>query len=610
MPLISARNPDVLDVANIEGNDSHSMLRRSSPVTTIQHVSAEDGVSVMTIHSAFQTSGENTGNQFSSKSSSRSKKQSSSKAPFFKILGSIPNANEIGNMSQDEFSVNSLPIQNSDIESVEQIWLEEQRKVDDILKQSKRYSTQTYSDKGTVHSSLHRNFDERGRGNTLKSVSNVVSLGDRSYVEKSSKTRATARLLPTTAKTPIYKSLEESLSKELSMSEKSEITKEKKTKNSKTIPPEKGKPSRRRSKQLPKDGTESTKSTHVETNSVVSQLSGASRSSTRETSDSTLHKEMFRLSLELANTLAALDVSKSEIMKYKKEVDQLKKTVDKLETENSIFQAKLEGYETAQRFQIESTQNSRVEEPACVTPSSPIERFTRSHERREIFSPDHTYNTSFSDPVHGTRDTSDLLFPDLNESHISCPDLYTSRTHDYHGAIIEEAHEKEVLNKEALETTVDLVDPREEIFTDDPFATLNYSNSDNSENTNDGDESICDSSSIIVGFGEEDTICSKGSQAIEIAQGRLNATSTSNASIISNFAKKLPKFRLNNSIESQSLFNKSVTSAAPFNRDASFLERSSVSRIFKIGEGNSSDLSVSVRSSQSRRRHNFLKFVK
>ena len=628
MPLISARNPDVLDVANIGEHESHSMLRRHSPVT-IQHASAEDAVSVMTIHSAFQTTGrEQSGNS----SSKCSKKPNLS---IFSRKEPHPNEYQSINLAQDEFSVNSLPIQDSDIESVEQIWLEEQRKVDDILERSKKFSTQTYSDKGTVHSSLHRNKsdrDERSRSTTSKSAAlNIVSVGDRSYVQNSSKTRGTARLLPMEATSRSKISGQATSETVHTMEKKNNSNRGLHTSRIPSRP--KKKSSRRRTNNLMIDetkSTKSTKSTNDETNSVVSHLSCASHTSSNKTSESTLHKEMFRLSLELANTLSSLDISNSEIARYRKHVEQLQKTVEELETEKAVFKAKLEGYERAKILETGVTQKRHEDGPVCVTPSRPSEPFSSSNERREFFSPE-TYNSSFSDPVHGSRDTSGLLFPELNESHISCPDLYTSRIHDDLGATIEEEDEDVLPSGDEVGISVDLIDPREEVFNDDPFATFNYSN-DESESTS--------GSSSGGEYAEEDTIFSKASTAAEVAQSGLNTTSasvfsnftknlpqsglnTTSASVFSNFAKNLPMFRkkakdsLNNSIESRAIFMKNLANVAPSKQDSSFLNRSSkttlnISRIFKFGDGNEDALSVSVRShsSHASRRPNFPKFGK
>ena len=57
MPLISARNPDVLDFANIDDeSDKNSLLKaRSSLTIPNKGPSDSEELSVMTMHSAFQS---------------------------------------------------------------------------------------------------------------------------------------------------------------------------------------------------------------------------------------------------------------------------------------------------------------------------------------------------------------------------------------------------------------------------------------------------------------------------------------------------------------------------------------------------------------------------
>lgn len=622
MPLISSRNPEVLDIANVEENENNSMLRRHSPVT-IPNATAEDAVSVMTLHSAFQTTGVEQ-NGSSPKNYTRKKPALSS------FMEKITHSNERcrSNVSQDEFSLDSLPIQNSDIESVEQMWIEEQRKADDVLERCKRYSTQTYSDKGTVHSSLHRYSTDRDETRSRSTASrsaaiNFSNTSDRSYVQNSSKAHGTARILPTTRTSTV--SLGTASKQDISMTEKKHPKKNPKreTMTSRIPSGSKSKKSkRRRSKNSLMEETESTaKSTKEETMSVGSN---ASNTSSKKTTDSTLHKEMFRLSLELANTLAALDVSNSEVARYRVMVQNLQNRVEDLEAEKTVFKAKLEGYQRAEAFEAEGntlTQNRSEGRPVCVTPTRLSERLSRNNNRRVYLSPDPTHNSSFSDPPQSSREMSGILFPELNESHISCPDLYSSRMHDDLGATIEEVDEVEQTNVDDSNPFVDIIDPRDEIFNDDPFATFNYS---------DDESAVTSGSSSGDNVGEdENTIFTKASEAAVVSQTlnrtrkELNTTTMTQNSVLSNITKNLPIFQRNakesfsNSIESKM---KKMANLAPSKRDSSFLNQTSrsalnISSIFKFGNKGDTDqdaLSVSVRSqySLSIKRQNFLNFGK
>lgn len=582
MPLISARNTDVLDVANIEDNGRNSIINRHSPVTI--HNSSEDLVSVMTLHSAFQTATE---------SGNYSSKNSSFTPTLTKIFSRDRDREDA--LAPDEFSVHSLPIQDSDIESVEQVWLEEQRKADDVLQQSRRFSTQTYSNKGTVRSSLHRfrsGFDEKS--STSRSFADTTA-GDRSYIKNSSKTRGTARLVPMAEKTSNFVG-------NIISTVNTKQTKKKRNKNS-GVPRPNGKSSSRSSRST-RDGTKSTQNeTTNSINSASRNSRDGSQTSSNETSESTLEKEMFRLSVELANTLANLDVSNSEIARYIKQVALLQETVERLESDKAMYKTRLEGYEKKRTTRIETEERGVNAQPACVTPSRHIEQSSRSIEHQVFFSPDPTHTSSFSDPVHGSRDQSGLLFPELNESHISCPDLYASRVHDDFGFTIEEEEQGENRRELEVDSSVELIDPRDEVFDDDPFATLNYSN--DSASTSGSSSGECDDDE------DEGSIISEAARAREFSQPRaINTSLASHGSALSAFTDNLFRKKSKDSFrgsiaEQTSRFMKNVSiisNIAPSKRDGLHLNRSNISnmnisRIFKFGDGD--DLSVSVRSHSS-----------
>mmetsp|Transcript_7679 Transcript_7679/g.9793 ORF Transcript_7679/g.9793 Transcript_7679/m.9793 type:complete len:629 (-) Transcript_7679:283-2169(-) len=78
------------------------------------------------------------------------------------------------------FSDKSLPIQSSDIESVEQSWISlQQGQTADNTKQEqvqqkkapRRFSTQTYSDKGTVYSSLYKSYCDEQSARSIATAS-------------------------------------------------------------------------------------------------------------------------------------------------------------------------------------------------------------------------------------------------------------------------------------------------------------------------------------------------------------------------------------------------------------------------------------------------------
>lgn len=224
-------------------------------------------------------------------------------------------------------------------------------------------------------------------------------------------------------------------------------------------------------------------------------------------------------------------------------------------------------------------------------------------------------NSSFSDPCVYSREESGLLFPDLNESHISCPDLYASRVHDEFGTTIEEDDEDiDAYSKEQNEqnTSVELIDPRDEVFDDDPFAThFNYSNDSSVNIGNEG------GNCAEVDDDDGDTVYSKALSIAQTVHEGVNASSFTTATALEQWSKKLPMFRkkakdvLNTSIESQLSHMKNMANVAPSKREKSFLNQSNstinLSKLFKFGNnGNDDDLSVSIRSQVSR--PNFFKF--
>jgi len=624
MPLISARNPDTLDVANIEDNDGHSPMVRNLRRCSIQN---EDVVSVMTIHSAFQSP--DNSNQYASASAHAT---STSGSAFSHSLSTLFRRedhvmeSEREHLNSDEFSVNSLPIQDSDIESIEQVWMEQQ--VDDVLNRSKKFSTQTYSDKGTVHSSLHRSMhhtmmQQQQHRDEDKSLATGTlgdgTLGDGSYIQNSSRTRGTARLLSVLPSSRILAALPSRVQVQANVtgqatSEKLEPV-EKKQKRTLAVPSAHAHahphPPPPRPKISQRSSSSSVSSTKDETRSVNSQggtNSIRSRSSSHETSASNLDKEMFRLSIELASTLANLDVSNSEIAKYRKQVVELQSMVEKLQGEKSTLRERLEGFERkkAERFERKMTVEAELAKrerehrdgPACVTPSKAGNDSSNIDDRvrRGFFSPDG--NSSFGGPNHGlSRDESRMLFPELNESHISCPDLYASRVYDDVGRTIEEEDEDEF--NSGYDTSVDLIDPKTEVFNGDPFATWNYSSDEGSVDEDDDDE---------------DTIMSQALSAAQSYQSRVNTTTFTAASALTNVAQKIPLFRkkapqsLNKSIEERvSRMQQNMANVAPSRRESlnqHSRSQMNISRIFKFRGGND-DLSVSINSHSSNNFFNF-----
>jgi hypothetical protein len=312
--------------------------------------------------------------------------------------------------------------------------------------------------------------------------------------------------------------------------------------------------------------------------------------------------------LELANTLAQLDVANSDAAGYRKQVKELEETVSTLLVENRNLKQKLQKYEhnddsfESKEIQPKMQSNEFIctkgqesgKEPICITPSQ---------ESHDLVIDDRSYfsgqNTSFTDPAVYHRDESQMLFPDLcNESYISCPDLYISR-------VLDDSNEKDAEVTKTVEnqltTSVELIDPRDEVFDDDPFATFNYSN-----------DSTADEAEVGQCEDDEQSIYSRAvsvANSIQEGKNKLNVTSMTHGSALSHLAKGLPFFKkkatntLNKSMESQISHMKNMTNVAPSKRDKSFLSQSSnpmnVSRLFRFGK-NDDDISVSIQSQESK----------
>lgn len=591
MPLISARNPDVLDVANFEDDANSSLMKRTS--LTLLEYTPEDVLSVMTMHSAFQSS-PNGSDPLDSPV--KLKNATNNLNSFFRrSRQSTSRIEEHVNIASDEFSVNSLPIQNCDVASVEEMWMKEQQTFVEPTPKIKRkkFSTQTYSDKGTVYSPLRTQmttFSSDNQSVCTKSVA-TATLGENSYFQNAYKSYGAARRLSEIVKVHVTDKYNKSKDERAR-----EEDKEKGQARRDSHPP-RPKPSRCNSRS-------SVSSTKDETESVGSHRT---TSSSNHTSESKLERDMYRLSLELANTLANLDISNSEFARFRKQVKDLQVAVQTLKTEKKALNERLESYEqkkslvTELKPDIEVDRNKewRVIESACVIPSRGAGR--QNEESRPLFSPG--ANSSFSDPGVNSREESGLLFPDLNENHISCPDVYGSKVHDKLGTTIEDAYRRE---QNEQNTSVELIDPRDEVFDDDPFAThFNYSNDSSVSIGNCADDD------------DGDTVYSKALSIAQTAQERVNTTTFTTATALEQWSKKLPMFRkkakdvLNTSFESQLSHMKNMANVAPSKREKAVLNQSNstinLSRLFKFGNnGNDDDLSVSIQSQVSR--PNFFKF--
>ena len=578
MPLISAQNLDVLDVANIEDDDNSSLLRR--PTLTLS--SAQDDVlSVMTIHSAFQggidsappTPMTSTGNvRIAFKPDNLNSFFSWNRQDNIKI-------DEHDNIASKDASMNSIPIQQCDMAIDEQSCGKAQEPTEEPISttKNKKFSTQMYSDRGTVQSSFRRQVESTKSGDQSSETKSIATatVGDNSFVQNSSKSRGAARLL--------------------------------------SPRPHTSKGSRRSSASSTKD----------ETVSVVSQKTS---SSSHQKSESKLSSKMFRLSVELANTLAILDIANSEAARSRKQCEDLQETVEKMQIENEVLKIRLGRYE--QKTTMSESKPPLIEVrkseliPACVTTSKGA--VAVNQDNGPIFSP--ITNSSFSDPAMCSREDGELLFPDLNGSHISCPGLYKSRVQDEFGIIMEEEDEvddidprdeifnddpfatcfnysnESSVNESKEEDKVDDIDPRDEIFNDDPFATCFNCSNDSAVNESKDEQDDYD------GSDDNDAVLS---QTISIAQtttlGEVNITPFTSVRALLQLRKNLPifrrkaKIRPNPSIESQ---KNNRTNIAPSKRDGSFSSQSNatfnISKLFKFEQENDDELSVSIRSHKSR----------
>ena len=587
MPLISARNPDVMDVANIEDGANSSLLKQS----TLTLASAqEDVMSVMTLHSAFQ-GGADSDVPFSPGKLRNAFNPNNLNSFFRRNRQDTIMIDEHENIALDDFSLNSLPIQDCDVASVEQRWMQEQETIGESIPTMKRnkFSTQTYSNKGTVQSSLRRQIE------SIKSVDQIsetkstatATLGDNSYVHNSSKSSGAARRLSKNLFE--HRPMKSRIEHDASVVEQ---TLETKRTYRKSQPP---KPQASRI-----SNRSSTSSTNDETSSVGSQKT---TSSSNQTSESKLDREMFRLSVELASTLANLDVSNIQVARFRNQVRELQETVEKMQNEKEVLKKRLERYEqkkitmteSKQLIEVRRNKDIRHIEPACITPMRGA--YAGNEGRGAFFSPG--ANSSFSDPGANSREESGLLFPNLNESHISCPDLYASRIHDEFGVTIEEEEKDDDQN-----ASVELIDPRDEVFDDDPFATcFNYSNDSSVNKSKDEQDNYDDDD-------DNHSIYSRAFSISQTIQGGTNTSSLTTVTALLQLTKKLPIFRkkakdvLNTSIESQISHMRKTSNLAPSKREMSLLNQSNatlnISKLFKLGHGNDDDLSVSIRSQNSR----------
>lgn len=579
MPLISTRNPDVIDVAN---TDVVSSTLKQQASLTLSHAE-EDVVSLMTLHSAFQTHSD-----MPNSATDRSKSNFTSNLNnFFHNMNRQNHSfdHELEG-SDEEFSVNSLPIQQSDVQSVEQLW-NDKKSPEQIKKTKRMFSTQTYSSRGTHHSSLFKEYNVDDLTEATPPDSVVEREYTSNYFQNSSKAMGTAKLFSSmnpTKNNDVYNQPPRPRSRRGSRVSTSSR--------------------RRRSR--------SSKKTYAADRSVTTTTKDESESvrshKTENTNHTSLHKELFRLSLELANTLAQLDVANSDAAGYRKQVKELEETVSTLLVENRNLKQKLQKYEhnddsfESKEIQPKMQSNEFIctkgqesgKEPICITPSQ---------ESHDLVIDDRSYfsgqNTSFTDPAVYHRDESQMLFPDLcNESYISCPDLYISR-------VLDDSNEKDAEVTKTVEnqltTSVELIDPRDEVFDDDPFATFNYSN-----------DSTADEAEVGQCEDDEQSIYSRAvsvANSIQEGKNKLNVTSMTHGSALSHLAKGLPFFKkkatntLNKSMESQISHMKNMTNVAPSKRDKSFLSQSSnpmnVSRLFRFGK-NDDDISVSIQSQESK----------
>ncbi len=512
------------------------------------------------------------------------------------------------------FSSKSLPISQDDIECVEKSWIDNhedehhQQRSSSGSTAKRRFSTQTYSDKGTVYSSIYKSFCDEESSRSVASSSfnarhtstssNFHGYGmNRSDFSKgkedsilskqqaynaffqSNRTVGNARICPTSDVSSKYNSTptstptfttshggsqydEEKIYPPTSVPNNtptSEISSnvrqgdevlisnaveqiKKKNNNSSTRKKRKDKlsdtdrslmstSSKGRSSRQSFSSSKKSDDTLLHQNSKSNgrpplSTKSSSSSLTDETTESKVQKELYRLSLELASTLSSLDFKKLEVAKYAKQVGDLERVIAKLVVEKEQLQTKLERYgmkeRNAHRYKekddnsvyTSSKKSSKkktkknkteivvddvchtqtiVNVPNCVTP-------TNEDEMDNMATPMKSESTKMEE--------SDLLFPDLNESHLTCQDLYAtmevddeddggdedanddkansgnnssnSIQNDKDDTSNDEVGESDDFSTDILDTTVSLIDPREEVFDDDPFATF-YDNGEGSK---------------------------------------------------------------------------------------------------------------------------------
>lgn len=522
-------------------------------------------------------------------------------------------ASQHASFSTMTFSDKSLPISQEDIKCVEQSWIDNQqeddqgshrsshcslvnkslssprsRKTSTGPKAKRRFSTQTYSDKGTVYSSIYKNFCDEESARSVASASfQAKSNADKSYFQSNSTVGSATRICSASGRhdgnstrTTLASSSasnEPNQYEEVSLYPQSLVPKntpssKRNQMNEELLVSRKKTPSSKKRRNERRSNAENnpTKRNSTQKQSLSSSIktddntlivqnsrntgkpplplskSSSSSSLTDETTESKVQKELYRLSLELASTLSSLDFKKLEVVKYVKQVGELESVIAKLVIEKEQLETKLERYEMKERnAKIYKEKNTLVTEDNKGT-SKTLSKKKKKKNRNEmkftsatstpteevISVPNCITPTSKdeddSNPASTPRDESnaileesEVLFPDLNESHLTCQDLYATMEEDDNDdnnddeenndldsesslrKIIEkdvecfiDNHEDEIdedddddFPTEILDTTVSLIDPREEIFDDDPFATVyDYGKSANKEDNNEEDD--------------------------------------------------------------------------------------------------------------------------
>ncbi len=502
------------------------------------------------------------------------------------------------------FSDKSLPISQEDIESIEQSWIDNQQDDQNSIRSSgrtspqrstsrRRFSTQTYSEKGTVYSSIYKNYCDEESARSVASNSfnaaNNSQLSDlhgyrgtcndpgkqqtyNSYLQSGS-TVGSARLcrdgstrstfhtstsngqsqyedvslhpqtaVPNSTPTTVLSTKRTETNEALisnavnkiharsTASKKNKIRSQKQSNSENSVMSTVSSTSKKNSsnKQSSSSSTKTDDNTLLIKNHRSSgkpplstkplSKSSSSSSLTDDTTESRVQKELYRLSLELASTLSNLDFKKLEVTKYMKQVDELEAIITKLVLEKEQLESKLERYETNERIHKQRKGKNRSDHSDFISKQSSKKKAKKNKNGIEIeiegviqtenilVEPNCVTPTSGDDDDNDSAsqlndenkmDESEILFPDLNESHLTCQDLYATMEEDddNNGAndnfSTHDNTTSESLNEdndsfvnddgeenddefptEILDTTVSLIDPREEIFDDDPFATV------------------------------------------------------------------------------------------------------------------------------------------